>query len=96
LSSNKSINYKIDFILKAIFLVKKVYNVLRQKEEIIKAYLDNIKDKNFICSSISQYATFTLIVKKLDKRLDVCVNYKALNVFTIKNCNILSLIKKTL
>jgi len=93
---NRSINHKINFILKAISLVKKVYNILRQEREIIRAYLDNIKDKDFICNNILQYVVFTLIVKKLDKRLRVCVNYRALNALIIKNCNTLLLIKETL
>jgi len=96
LSLNKNIKYKIDFVSRIIFLIKKVYNVSRQKEEIIRTYLNNIKDKIFIRSNISQYAIFTLIVKKLDKELRVCVNYKVLNVFTIKNRNTSSLIKEIL
>ena len=93
---NKSINYKIDFVLRATLLIKKIYNVSREEEEIIKTYLNNIKNKNFIRNSISQYATFILIVKKLNRELRVCVNYRAFNALTIKNCNTSSLIKETL
>ncbi len=74
----------------------KVYNILKQEKEIIKVYLNNTKDKKQIRNSISQYAIFTFIVKKLNKELCVCVNYRTLNTFTIKNCNILLLIKETL
>jgi len=94
--SNKNINYVIDFVSKTTLLTKKVYDILRQKEEIIKVYLNNIKSKDQIRNSISQYATLIFIIKKLNKRLCVCVNYKALNVFTIKNRNISLLIKETL
>jgi len=45
--SNRSINYILDFLSKTIILAKKVYNIL-QKKEIIKVYLDNIKDKDQI------------------------------------------------
>jgi len=40
--------------------------------------------------------TSTFIVKKFDKELRVCVNYRAFNVFTIKNRNTSLLIKETL
>jgi len=93
---NKSINYKIDLVLRATLLIKKVYNILQQEKEIIKVYLNNIKDKDFIYNSISQYAILTFSVKKLNKKLRVCVNYKILNVLTIKNCNTLLLIKEIL
>jgi len=93
---NKSINYKINFVLRATLLIKKIYNVSREEEEIIKTYLNNIKNKNFIRNSISQYATFILIVKKLNRELRVCVNYKVLNALIIKNRNISLLIKETL
>ncbi len=43
-----------------------------------------------------QYAIFTLIIKKLTKKLYIYINYKTLNTLIIKNCNILLLIKKIL
>ena len=52
--------------------------------------------KNFIRFSFFEYVASMLIVKKSKKKFRVCVNYKTLNAITIKNCNALSLIKKTL
>ena len=52
--------------------------------------------KSFIRLNVSNYAFFVLIVKKFEKDLRVCMNYKIFNAFTIKNRNALSLIKKIL
>ena len=52
--------------------------------------------KSYIRSSISLYAAPILIIKKLDKGLRLCVDYRALNVFIIPNRNASLLIKETL
>ena len=52
--------------------------------------------KNYIRLSISLYATFVLIIKKLDNDLRIYVDYRALNALIIRNRNILLLIKNTL
>ena len=41
--------------------------------------------KEYIQKSTSLYATPILIIKKPNKRLYICVDYKALNAFIIKN-----------
>ena len=43
-----------------------------------------------------KYVISMLIIKKLNKKLRICVNYKTLNKFIIKNRNTFSLIKNTL
>jgi len=55
-----------------------------------------MKDKNQIRNKISQYAISTLIIKKSNKELRICVNYRDLNALTIKNRNTLLLIRKIL
>ena len=52
--------------------------------------------KDYIRSSISLYAAFVLIIKKLNDDLRICVNYRALNALIIRNRNVFSLIKNTL
>ena len=52
--------------------------------------------KNYIWINIFDYTLFVLVIKKFDENFRVCVNYKAFNVFIIKNRNNFSLIKKTL
>ena len=52
--------------------------------------------KKYIKFNISKYVILVLIIKKLNDDFRVCVNYRILNVFIIKNRNALSLIKNTL
>ncbi len=96
MSPNKNINYTINFVSEATFSIKKIYNIFYQKEEIIRVYLNNIKSKNQIRNSILQYIVFTFIVKKSDRSLRVCINYRNFNILTVKNCNILLLIQEIL
>ena len=62
----------------------------------MKKYLNKILNKDYIKFNISSYATLILIVKKLNKRLKIYINYKILNIFIILNRNISLLIKKIL
>ena len=50
--------------------------------------------KSFIRSSFFYFATPVLVIKKFEKNLRVCINYRILNVFIIKNRNCFLLIKK--
>ena len=53
-------------------------------------------EKKFIRYSKSNYILFVFIIKKFKKDLYIYINYRILNNFIIKNCNILLLINNTL
>ena len=53
-------------------------------------------NKGYIKSSTFFYIALILIVKKLNKKFRIYIDYRAFNVLTIKNRNTLFLIKKTL
>ena len=63
---------------------------------MIKKYFNKILNKKYIKFNILSYAAPILIVKKLNKKFKICVNYRILNALIILNRNISSLIKKTL
>ena len=63
---------------------------------IVKKYIDEMLSKSYIKFNTSKYVVSILIVKKSNDDLKVCVDYKTLNAFTIKNRNVSSLIKNTL
>ena len=63
---------------------------------IIKKYINEMFDKNYIRFNISSYTTFILIMKKPDKKLRFYIDYKVFNILIIFNRNILLLIKKIL
>ena len=94
--SRKKWSYLIDFKSKSTFSIKKIYDLSRDQVLVIKKYVNNMLNKNFIKFNSFEYATFVLIIKKFENDLKICVNYKTFNVFTIKNRNASSFIKKTL
>jgi hypothetical protein len=72
------------------------YGLSRDQITVIKKYIDEIIKKYYICLNIFPYAASILIIKKLDGRLRIYINYRILNALTIKNRNILSLIREIL
>ena len=88
LLSYKEIDYNIDLQFKFIFLIKKIYELSREQTLIIKIYIDDIRQKNFIKHNFSLYVALILIVKKSNKNLRIYVNYQAFNNITIKNYNV--------
>ena len=63
---------------------------------MLKKYLKNNLIKRFIRVSFSLIVSFVLFVKKSKEDLRFCVNYRDLNVITVKNRYSLSLIRKIL
>ena len=63
---------------------------------MIKQYIDKMLKKDFIRFSKFDYAIFVLIIKKFEKNLRICVNYRVLNALIIKNRNAFSLIREIL
>ena len=62
----------------------------------MKEYVNEILEKEYIRLNISSYVILVLIVKKSNKELRICIDYKALNALTIKNRNASSLIRETI
>jgi hypothetical protein len=59
---------------------------------LIKKYLQEALDKEFIESSITSYASLILFAKKLDEDLRFCVNYRKLNAIIKKSKYLIFLI----
>ena len=68
----------------------------REQISIIKKYIDKIFEKKIIKFNHFLYATSILIVKKLKSDFRVYIDYRALNVFIIKNKNVSLLIREIL
>ncbi len=62
-----------------------MYNLSMTELELLKKYLDEFLIKKFIVFSSSFVNVSILFVKKSKDDLRLCVNYKELNVITIKN-----------
>ena len=90
------INHRIDLQEGATPPVKQAYGLSREQATVVKKYIEEILGKGYIRESLSPYAAPVLIVKKPDRGLRICVDYRALNALTIKNRNALPLIRETL
>ncbi len=73
-----------------------VYNLSMTELELFKEYFDEFLTKEFIVFSSSFVDASILFVKKSKNDLRLCVNYKELNVITIKNRYSISLINQLL
>ena len=96
ISSRREIDHSIELVQEAKSSAKKAYELSRKQATVIKKYVDEMLDKEFIRRSTSDYVSSVLIVKKLDEELRVCIDYRALNALTIKNRNASSLIREIL
>jgi hypothetical protein len=68
-----------------MFSFELMYNLSMIKFELFKKYFDEFLTKEFIVFSSSFVDVSILFVKKSKNDLKLCVNYKKLNVITIKN-----------
>jgi hypothetical protein len=71
-----------------------IYNLSLIELKILKSYIEDNLIKDFIISSVFSSSALILFIKKKDDELRLCVNYKSLNVVTIKNKYLLSLIQR--
>ena len=91
LSSHKEIDHNINLQFETIFSTKKTYRFSCEQALIIKTYIENMRQKDFIKHNSSLYAAPILIVKKSNEDLRIYVNYQVFNNVTIKNRNVSSL-----
>ncbi len=64
--------------------------------KMFKEYLNKYLNNKFIILSKSIYATLILFIKKKTSELCLCIDYRELNAFIVKNRYLFSLISKTL
>jgi len=78
-----------------MLLYKRPYPILKDKLLVIKKYINKYLNKGFISSSLSPIAAPILLIKKLGGGIQFYINYRGLNVITIKNQYFIPLIYKT-
>jgi hypothetical protein len=62
-----------------------IYNLSLTELEVLKNYIEDNLAKDFITPSVSPSSAPILFIKKKDGGLRLCVDYRGLNVVTIKN-----------
>lgn len=65
--------------------VRNYKSLLDQKTAAIKKYINEHLKKSFIWPSFSAAVLPILLVRKLNRGLQFCINYWALNAVTVKN-----------
>jgi hypothetical protein len=72
------------------------YKITTAELKTVKEYLINNLNKGFIEASQALYAAPVLFVKKPDRSLRFCIDFRKLNQITCKDRYLLSLIDETL
>jgi hypothetical protein len=89
-------NHKIELKSDNTLRYSLLYKITTAELETVKEYLIDNLDKGFIEASQALYAAPVLFVKKPDRSLRFCIDFRKLNQITCKDRYPLSLINKTL
>ena len=90
-------NLKLNITLTDNIPVQKNYvAVPRPLYPEVKAYIEDLLNKNFICKSDSPYSSPVVCVRKKDQSLRLCVDFRALNQKTVPDRHPIPRIQETL
>ncbi|GBG90989.1 hypothetical protein CBR_g51647 [Chara braunii] len=62
-----------------------LYRMSEEELEVLRAQLNDLLDKGWIRPSCSPYGALVLFVRKKNKNLRLCIDYRRLNAQTVKN-----------
>jgi hypothetical protein len=79
------IEFKIELQPGTVPLSKAPYRMTHVELAELMIQLQDLQDKGFIHPRSSPWGCLALLVSKKDKHLRLCVDYRSLNVVTIKN-----------
>ncbi len=96
LSERRLYDHKIQLQKSKTSIFESLYDMSQDELRILKKYLKNNLIKDFIQVSSFFAISSILFVKKSSEELRFCVNYRDLNVMTVKNRYSLPLIRETL
>ena len=96
LPSYEPANYVIDLIDEKQSSYDSIYSLNEVELNILRNYIEINLANDFIRSSTFSTKSFILFVKKSNEDLRLCVNYRELNMITIKNRYSLSLIDESI
>jgi len=96
LSERRLYDHKIQLQKSKTSIFEPLYDMSQDELRVLKKYLKNNLIKDFIQVSSFSAVSSILFVKKSSEELRFCVNYRGLNVMTVKNRYSLPLIRETL
>ena len=81
----REIDFSIDLLPRSAPISKAPYWMSLLELLKLNIQLQELLDKEYILPSVSPWGAPVLFVKKKDKTLRLCIDYKQLNKMTIKN-----------
>jgi hypothetical protein len=78
-ASHRFYDHKIVLKKNVIFEYTSLYKMFEKELKIVKKYLENNMKKEFIIASRSSFVSSIMFMKKTNKSLRFCVDYKKLN-----------------
>jgi hypothetical protein len=81
----RAIEFKIELQPGTTLVAKAPYKMSPVEMKELKVQLQGLLDKGYIHPSTSPWGCSALFVEKKDKELRLCVDYRPLNIVTIKN-----------
>ena len=96
LNTHDQMKHFIKLMKKKLSRIDLIYKMSQNEFATIRDYLISALKKKWIRSLSNLIKAFVLFMKKSDKILRLCVNYRELNEIIIKNKYSLSLLFKTL
>jgi hypothetical protein len=82
---DRDVEFKIELILGKAPISRRPYRMPPNKLAELKTHLNELLNKGLIHPSSSPWGCPAIFVKKKDQSLRMCVDYRPLNVVTIKN-----------
>nr|GEW04695.1 putative reverse transcriptase domain-containing protein [Tanacetum cinerariifolium] len=79
------VEFCIDLIPRATSIAKSPYRLVPSEMQELSKQLQELKDKGFVQKSHSPWVALVLFVKKKDGSFHMCIDYRELKKFTIKN-----------
>ena len=96
LSSHRSYNHKIKLLSNKKFKFDFLHKMFKNELLVLKKYLKKNLSKKFIKFNQFNCLSLVLFVKKFEKKLRFCVDYRKFNIIIKKNRYSMSLITKIL
>nr|GEZ83428.1 reverse transcriptase domain-containing protein [Tanacetum cinerariifolium] len=81
----RQVEFKIELVPRAALVARAPYQLAPSEMKELAKQLQELSDKGFIRPSSSPWGAPVLFVKKKDGSFHMCIDYRELNKFTIKN-----------
>jgi len=85
LPPDRDVEFKIELLPSMAPILRRPYRMSPNELAELKVQLHELLEKGFIRPSSSLWGCPTIFMKKKDKSLRMCVDYRPLNAVTIKN-----------